>query len=216
MAIALNNKKDYYKALDLLKPHCKSSFLINMLSKGPTTYNKIRLLRELKSLDTNCPKEISVSEAPKPPVGKPKGRLPTQKHQAVNARKPIYFYPSELHPAYKRQTYLYKVMNNLHPQLDTFKVTDRSKACQSIVRASDEIKSIYELLDYWQENDFILPNKYNADASSEPVSLPQLLKRKTTLRTYISKLKHKPEKQTKLQDYKNELAAVELAIKQYD
>ena len=204
----LIEKVDYFKALDWFSNHTKKSALLKVLASGPSTYNSKRLKKEFKLLKQSIPLNDS----------KNSGKLlfNTQKYTAVQSRQPIDFFPEELHKAHQHQTYLYKVMNNLHPQLETASAKDRFKFCQAIVNASDEIKIIYELLDYWRDNKIILPNKYLSTPPEEFRTIAQLVNRKNTLRTYISKLKGRPEKAVKLKDYKIELKAVEFKINSHE
>ncbi|MDX5447259.1 MAG: hypothetical protein LPK47_02680 [Bacteroidota bacterium] len=197
--MAAMSDSEYYQALDSLKATQPGHPLLRVFMMGPTTYNKGRILQELEKIHpTPSSKPLSASTST-PSEKKPMGR------------KPRDFYHRDLHPAYDRQLELYNLVNHLHPQLELIWKYNHGECRDSVktlIQAWDEIDAIYRLLDYWEENKVVLPNKYQPSFSPEITDRAQLIHRRNNLRSYISKNKKKPSKAEKVKKWREELQTI--------
>lgn len=208
----LESDCDYSEGLALLKAQTPKSPILLVLQTGESTYNTLRLKRELEQLIQDWSSKPEPSKAVPPPSPSP--TIP-QSPNYSGRHKPIGHYPPQLHPAYERLMKLYAMVDILHPRLEVLWDTDRKKCAEnvrSLVDAWDEIKGIYRILDYWTENKRVLPNDYEEHPNVLPTTAGDLLRRKNNLRTYISKHRKNPKKTIEVEEWKVELAAIEAKL----
>mgnify|MGYP005987459221 CR=1 FL=1 len=191
--IWLKGSLDYEEGVRLYAQFGNNNTFKSIFARSKTKFNASLLLKELTKLNKDD-KAIVVS-----------------KYSPKNSRKPISFYPKELELAYKRQNYLYKLMDNLHPQLEHLKGDELKQACAGIVNSGDEIKAIYKLLDYWETNNIVPSSKYTHQEVQD-LSVVDLINRRNTLRTYISKNKKKPTKALQIKQWKEEIESINIKI----
>ncbi len=194
----LQSAKDYEIGLEILKNAKVSPLIWRLLAKGKSFYNCQRL-----------EKEISALIIPQ----KPKNRanalsvIPIKSAEQNNIN-----YPEALFPAYQQQRKLYAQINHLHPLLDATYNLDRKKAFDiklALQNAWQEIEEIWRLLNYWQENQVVLPNKYQAQGLEPELDKAQMLKRRNNLRTYLSKHQDNPKKNLACQEWRQELSKLD-------
>lgn len=193
---------DYHVGLELLKQHKASKVVLSILSKGETVYNRIRLTKELKKLAVKStpPKQPKRKATPSAPVVWLSGKL-SKIH-----------YPSALHPAVDRIEKLYAFVNHYHPLLDSTYHADKGQCfaiATGILDAWHEIEEIWRLLNYYQENQVVLPNKYNPEDIRPPLDRAALMKRRSNLRTYISKHRYNKKRAIDVQEWRAELSEIE-------
>lgn len=207
----LNGPRDYNEGLALLKSYGASAILLDVLGAGDTFYNRTRLVKELTS---KAPQPVATQATQ--PVGTPVKKLEKSKRTPKTyGRKHISYYPAELHQAFKRQDELYKEVNYLHPQLEVLHQLDQgkcAKAAKAIVKAWREINAIYRLLDYWDENKVILPNKYQKQDLPVLTDGAAIMKRIQALRVYISRNKNNVARSGEVVAWKNELEELKLRL----
>lgn len=208
----LENPTDYSVGLSLLIAQTPNAPILLVLQSGESTYNTIRLKRELEQLVQGRSSKPETREAVPPPSP------PPTIFQAPNysgRHKPIGHYPPQLHPAYERLMKLYAMVDILHPRLEVLWGSDRKQCTENVralVNAWDEIKGIYRILDYWTENKRVLPNDYEEHPNVLPVTMEDMIRRKMNLRSYISKHKKNPGKTIEVEEWKVELAAIEAKL----
>ena len=190
----LQSNQDYEIGLEILKNAGASPIIWRLLAKSKSFYNCQRLEKEISALiippkpknTANALEEIS-----------PKSEVSS----TIN-------YPEALFLAYQRQRKLYAQVNHLHPLLDATFNLDRKKAFEikvALQNAWQEIEEIWRLLKYWQENQVVLPNKYQSQGLEPELDKAQMLKRRNNLRTYLSKHQGNPKKALACQDWQKEL-----------
>ncbi|MDX5429145.1 MAG: hypothetical protein LPK79_13680 [Bacteroidota bacterium] len=201
--MAAMSDPEYFQALDSLKATQPCHPLLRVFLMGPTTYNKGRILQELGKIDADPPSKSTSTPAHTPSGKKPMGRKPRE------------FYHRDLHPAFDRQLELYNLVNHIHPQLELiwkYNHGECKDSVKTLIQAWDEIDAIYRLLDYWEENRVVLPNKYQPFFSPEITDRAQLIHRRNNLRSYISKNKKKPSKAEKVKQWREELQSIETRL----
>lgn len=205
----LQNPTDYNVGLALFRALSPKAPILLVLQSGETTYNTIRLKRELEQL-ARAKSEISKPVPTASPVSVPAFK---QKNLGIHLKKGAY--PPQLHPAYDRLMDLYAMVDVLHPRLELLWNGNRKQCIESvraIVDAWNEIKGIYRILDYWTENKRILPNDYEEKPNTIPATVEDLIRRRNNLRTYISKHKKSPSKTIEVNAWKEELAAIDAKL----
>lgn len=207
----LSNPQDYDTGLALLKKAGASAVLLQVLSAGDTFYNRQRLVKELTF---KAPRPVTPQAAQ--PGGTATKRTKKAKDTPKNyGRKHKNYYPAALHYAFSKQDELYREVNHLHPQLEVLHELDQGKctlACKAIVYAWREINAIYRLLDYWDENKVILPNKYQKKELPVLTDGAEIMKRIQALRVYISRNKNSVTRSADVDAWKNELAGLKLRL----
>jgi len=195
--------KDYNSGLELLKQHQASTVLLGILSSGATVYNQIRLEKELRKV------AASEQAAPKPPKRQAKPATPVVR---LSGKLSKIHYPSELHPAVDRQEKLYAFVNHYHPLLDSTYHADKGQCfaiATGLLDAWHEIEEIWRILNYYQHNQVVLPNKYNPEDIRPPLDRAALMKRRANLRTYISKHRANKKRAIDVEEWRAELSEIE-------
>lgn len=197
-----SNTATYSQGLQLLIEFgSPSTVLLAILQKGPTTYNRRRLLLELEKINS---------------VPSPSQQSVKTKTTANTTRGARETYPPELHPAFDRQNQLYSTVNHLQPQLDLLYANDIGQchqAVQEIIASWREIDKIYELLDYWTEHKVVLPNRYFVqDDQFQSTDLKEWIREKERLYKFIQRNKSNPDKAAEVASRRRQLAKVKSYI----
>lgn len=190
----LQSAKQYDTGLEILRNAKGESIVWRLLAKGKSFYNCQRLEQEILSLVQPMEQEP-----------KPKSLAFSPVEERVSAPT---LYPDALLPAYEQQRRLYAQVNHLHPLLDATYNLDRKKAFEiklALQNAWQEIEEIWRILNYWEENQVVLPNKYQEQGLEPILDKAQMLKRRNNLRTYLSKHQGNPKKALACQDWQKEL-----------
>lgn len=190
----LQSEKDYQAGIDILREAKGRSLIWRLLSKNKTFYNTQRLEREIFELAKLGEEDESVC---------------IRKHVVgPESNKEALKFTDSLLPAYQQQRRLYAQVNHLHPLLDATYNLDRKKAFEiklALQNAWQEIEEIWRILNYWKENQVVLPNKYQEQGLEPLMDKTQMLKRRNNLRTYLSKHQGNPKKALACQDWQKEL-----------
>lgn len=190
----LQSAKQYETGLEILRNAKGESIVWRLLAKGKSFYNCQRLEQEILALVKPAEQDLT----PKPPTFSP-----AEERVSAPAN-----YPDALLPAYEQQRRLYAQVNHLHPLLDATYNLDRKKAFEiklALQNAWQEIEEIWRILNYWQENQVVLPNKYQEQGLETILDKAQMLKRRNNLRTYLSKHQGNQKKALACQDWQREL-----------
>jgi hypothetical protein len=194
----LQSTRDYEIGLEILKEAEVSRLIWRLLSKGKSFYNCQRLEKEISGLVITSKPKNTANAVLKIPA---KSAVPTNNN-----------YPEALFPAHQQQRKLYAQVNHLHPLLDATYNLDRKKAFDiklALQNAWQEIEEIWRLLNYWQENQVILPNKYISQGLEPELDKAQMLTRRNNLRTYLSKHQDNPKKNLACQKWRQELSKLD-------
>lgn len=195
--------EEYQSKLDFLKSKSPKLPVFGILNSGPTAYNCIRLEKELAKINTVLPEERKSAENVK---------LIKKSNKKSHPKE---FFPKELHAAWERKSSLYGFVNQSHSKLEWLWDKDQEKVSDlvhELTNAWSEIKSIYRLLDYWEENQVVLENKYSGESLNAITDKADLKQRMMNLRSYVSKNKKKPEKAIQVQKWKDEIAQIEIKL----
>lgn len=190
----LQSAKQYETGLEILRNAKGESIVWRLLAKGKSFYNCQRLEQEILAL-----------VQPTEPEAEPETPTFSPAEDRVTAQN---IYPDALLPAYQQHRRLYAQVNHLHPLLDATYNLDRKKAFEiklALQNAWQEIEEIWRILNYWEENQVVLPNKYQEQGLDPILDKAQMLKRRNNLRTYLSKHQGNPKKALACQDWQNEL-----------
>lgn len=192
-----NNLRTYLRGVELFEHYSSNSFLKRMFNKGEDQYNFNRLMRELQSIvDAN--KQPVVTPDPLL-VGKvesdaaPAEDVPAipeeyTRYKDVSRKVDVSTYPEELQKMIAEKGELYRQTTYMHSQLMHIATDkERAKAADTIVLKYRRIMEIWAEVDYFEEFKIMKP-KSRMDISQFTVI--QLIKRRNTLRTYVSRYKH--------------------------
>ncbi len=176
------------------------------IKAGPTSFNQDKLLESLKAYKK--PQATSKTSTTKPKLSSEGKTLKRPKKADL---------PKELDPAFDRQEVLYRLIDYLHPQLELLEDEQRKQACIDIVRAANEIKDIYLILDHYTKHGQILPNNYTAKVarSQEPEEAVELMRIRNRYRSYISRHKKNPSKAEQIAFWKQEIKRIEIKLSEH-
>lgn len=213
----LNNPaRDYSSGFALYQRYGKSRFLLDLLGQGEDEYNSQRLLVELKNLNsTDFGSSVGTSVPPvTPPREVPSGvfsSLDSYTRFSPPQRAPIdtNSLPESLQQLVVEKSALYKKCCSLHQRLEYMPSDkERAVAAQTICDHFRRMDEIWQQLDYYQAHKIVRP-KHGRDLSA--LSITVLIKRRNTLRTYVSRLRKAPESAQYIQ-YSAELDAIQRMI----
>jgi len=197
----LKSDRDYATGLQLLQQNGGRASLLQILAKE-TTYNRNRLVRELHKV---------AERGPDSPPAKPQAK-PARTPSAVKPNLQTGNWPEELHPAVQRLQQLYQLVNHYHPQMDQLYNINRKQAFEvkcAVQDSWEEINEIWRILNYYRDHKVMLPNRYNPNEKHLPYDRARLMKRRNTLRTYLSRDKNNPAKADKVMEWQKELDLVQ-------
>ena len=203
------NSFDYEQALGWFKQHVPGKFFLKtMLGKGADPYNTQKLKEELFDILHSMPEDVLVIPSEKKPA--PKENPETKDKPVVklvkNAAKSI-----EEHHLDEEWKPLYKEANYYFAQLDVVKTDEeRLELCEKILDQMDEVEQL------WKKRDFVKQYGVSPDyefQGMESMTIPQLITRRNTLRSYISKSKKGILNSEKLPEWEAEIAEVERRLK---
>lgn len=183
-----------------------SRYLKNLFSSGEDGYNSIRLLTELKLIVKNSPhllinsgpdKSAAAPAAPAAPVtpGNEQDLSSENSYRQFSQKRVPDIntadLPEDLQLLVMEKGSLYKQACSQHSRLELLPDDNaRMKAVNIITSNFKRIDEIWRELDYWNQHKMRRP-KDGMDLTK--LSMVKLIARKNTIRTYISKLKNKPD-----------------------
>lgn len=203
----LNGERNYTEGAALYKRYGSSKVLADLFAKSQNTYTQRKLLQELEQLNQQ--------HVPEPaPVAVPCGRrkrdimrLSSFQTKEQNTFKPVDLTnaPLALQNLDKRRRSLFQQAAEIKAALDAGQFTTQHERYMA-VKTIDEnfyghrgIQQIWQRIDFWNKHGrFVL---FTAAKASAPVNTTELHKRLTTVRTYLSKYKGKPDKATLYDKY---------------
>lgn len=174
----LSGSRDYSSGLKLLESHSDNSFLLKILSKGPSAFNQKKLIEELNQLNEKL-------------QDKPETIRFNAKSDAVYLAL-----PDQVKDLKKKRDDLYKEASFLHSRL--LDVDDKQCGIDAfrIEEIFDEIDDLHEKLDYYAAHNK-LPEEAPLPVIKEMTEAEMKL-RLATLRTYRSKGMRKHDKEFEL------------------
>lgn len=213
-----NPNRSYSVGVALFGHYGTNAFLKKLFSKGEDDYNFSRLIKELQII-------VDTNENPlPPPVQEPIGEIESDaapadneppvpeeytKYQGVAGKVDISRYPEELQKMIAEKGELYRQATHLHSRLMHLPTDkERAKDADLIVQKYRRIMEIWAEVDYYEEYKIMRPKSLMDIAN---FTIIQLLKRRNTLRTYISKNKHQPDGE-KYKQFVAELQSVQMLI----
>lgn len=202
--------RDYTTGVSLYRRYGNSRFVLDLLSQGADEYNQQRLVQELRQLNVSLSLP-SVPATPAEPTDAVFSSLEAYTRFSVPQQEPIRSeeLPESLQLLVVEKSSRYKQCCSLHQRLEYMPSDkERAAAAQLICDHFRRIDEIWQQLDYYQRHKIIRP-KHGKDLSS--FNMATLLKRRNTLRTYISRLRKAPDTPQYIQ-YSAELEAVQRMI----
>jgi len=212
-----NSPRDYSTGFALYQRYGKSRFLLELLGQGEDEYNTQRLLLELKNINSHLvlpPVGVASPSGGTSPREVPSGvfsSLDSYTRFSPVQREPIQTdqLPESLQKMVVEKSSLYKQCYSLHQRLEYLPSDkERASAAQLICDHFRRIDEIWQQLDYYQQHKILRP-KHGKDVSK--LSITVLIKRRNTLRTYVSRLRKAPESTQYLQ-YSAELDPIQRMI----
>src|SRR5712671_5342693 len=123
----LKNPQDYFSGLQLLEQSCKNEFLLRMLRKGPTAFNRETLQEELQRI---------ADKASKPKI-QSTGQFQIRSAEHFNSL------PQQVKDLQDEKDRIYKEMSFLHSQLELYKTDEqRQEPALRILDLDDQACSI--------------------------------------------------------------------------
>lgn len=199
----LSSEQDYQVGLSILKETKPSGFLISMLEKKETSFNRKKLCEAIQAL---APKPKAAKKATSQNRTKPSSLFTPPKPKAFHLDNSEY--PEELHPAVERLKNRYNVVNHVHPLLMPTYATDRGKCFDLknvLLEAWTEIDQIWRILNYFKEHQVVLPNPYSKKTEQPVFDRATLVKKRNNLRTYLSKHRSNPKRIDDVKQWQKEL-----------
>ena len=214
-----NPSRDYATGYALYQRYGKSRFLIDLLGQGEDEYNRGRLLQELKALNSAivvpavAANEVKNQGAEREIPSGEFSSLQSYTRFSPPQREPVQTdqLPESLQKLVVEKSSLYKQCCSLHQRLE-YMPSDKERAAAAALICDHfhRIEEIWQQLDYYQQHKIIRP-KHGKDLTQ--LSLTTLIKRRNTLRTYMSRLKKATGSAQYIQ-YSTELEAVQRIIDQ--
>jgi hypothetical protein len=212
----LNGERNYTKGAQLYKQYGSSNVLADLFAKSQNTYTERKLLEELQKLNaSNAPQPVEVAAI------KPKARKKDlMRLAAFKRKKPPTFTPADLTNAPKslqnleqRRRQLFQQAAEVKAALSAgeFKTPEERYKAVKLIDANfyghRGIQQIWQRIDFWQQHGRFIP--FHASKPTKPVNREALHKRLTTVRTYVSRYKDKPDKYELHEKYMQELMDIE-------
>lgn len=188
IAAWLKNPSDYFSGLELLKLHAGNSFILDILSSGPDSFNTTRLYEEMQKVLTTLQTAEKKREIEKPVI---------LKNKEDNASELM-----DLRAEYKAHLRLLAFNKNDEPK--------RKQLAFDILRISKALDGIFAERDFYHEHGYLPSGELDAD--DDPVFLQ---KRQSTLRTYVTRYSKPGMNPDKLFSYQEELKIVDAKLKNY-
>lgn len=211
---------DYATGVVLYSVFGSSDFLKGMFATGDDAYNRERLKKELQAvLKTFKPVTIAAQSVPKPSLNVTKSKITVPKrddferHTLQNEPVDVSQLPKELQDRFALKGKAFKRSSTLFAQLGFLKTDkERYDAAQAIDEDWQLISKVWDEYHYWKKFGVL---KADNGFDVEEAAQHELVTRKATVRTYITKLK-KNDPKNKLKDYLNELERIEKRLKEMD
>jgi hypothetical protein len=223
MAIAaidawIKSERDYSEGCKLFKQYGESTFLNNLFASGDDEYNRDRLIRELRKLSEDFVTSVQrpISKQVIIPGGISLFPAASFTSYSEPVLKPVDTskLPEELQILSIKKGQLYKEACHLHTRLE-FVASDeeRMRNANRIVKIFEEMQLIWNEIDYFQEYGVIRPK---TGKNLEDLSPIQLMKRKNSVRTYITKIKKKDPADPRILEFTREIEFIDKRIAQLE
>ena len=189
---------NYDKALEWFKTHKSGKyFLKDLLSQGEDSFNRAKLIEELRAIEDSFPKE----------------NLLTTPAKEITTPVLVSHAPATLDLAIIDQEWkpLYKEANHYFERLEFLPTEEeRKEAAFRILYLMDQVEQI------WQKKEYV--QKYGKipdfpDQGIESLTVAQMVSRINTLRSYISKANKGILKKEKIADWEAEKTELERRVR---
>ena len=166
----LEGTQDYSTGVELLEHFSNNKFLIRILKKGPTEFNRDKLEEALQLIAKKNP------EAKK----KTKGKFEIRSAEQYDSL------PEKVRKLTVEKDAIYKEMSFLHSQLELYKTDkERGAAALRVLDLDDQVKSIWKKLDYYEVHGK-LPSEPEIPEVKN-MAPAEMMQRRNSLRSYISR-----------------------------
>lgn len=209
----LNGSRNYNEGVSLYAKLGTNQVFKSLFASSQNPYTERKL--------AECLEAINLATAPpdRLPDGDTSKRKPTSL-QAFEQKKEHTFEVVDLSGAPKPL----QDLNALRKQLYQQAATEKERLSAGYYKTEKErfealkiiddnfygfkgIQAIWQRIDYWKKFGEFIP--FTATKPKQPISRDELIEKRNTLRTYISKYNNKPEKAHLHTKYKNQLTNVE-------
>lgn len=188
----LNGNRDYETGRMLYDRHGSNAAYKSVFALGPSPYNSKKLERELEAL-------VPIEAEPKP---KPVAAI-------VEAKQEKDAFTDASTQVWEQMLPLLDEQRALHTELGVLATNSgRLKHAIRIMELADQLAPLWEQYHYAKEHGK-LPEPIIVEKNI-PETGAQLITRRATLRTYLSRYKNRPDK---LEKYQAELTQIEEALK---
>jgi hypothetical protein len=188
IAAWLQDPHDYFSGLELLKSHLSGSFILNILSSGPDSFNTPKLYQEVEKIHNDHKARETKRENEKP------ADLLKKEESAEQLM--------DRRAEFKAQ--LRMLANSDAEQ------SRRKDIAFTILRIGKELDGIFLERNFYKEHGYLPSGELEAD--DDPV---QLTKRQRTLRTYVTRYSKPGANADKLSAYIEELKIVDAKLDKY-
>lgn len=210
----LNGNRNYTKGAQLYNQYGSSAVLKNLF-KSQNSYTEKKLLQELEQLNIAAPAVVPVATTPPKTTKRGLMNLATFKTKKQEYVPPIDLSnaPVPLQQLDKRRKELFQQAKELHSALAAGEFKTQPEAYKALVIINENfyghrgIQQIWERIDYWHKHGTFIP--FHAKPPTIPVNRSELITKRNTLRTYLSRYKNKPEKAHLYDKYLQEHQEVE-------
>lgn len=183
---------DYQKALGFLQTHLKDNpFLIKMLSKGDSAFNRRQAKQALQKLYEQI----------------------KESHQGTAKE----VYPFEVASYFKEKSRLYKEAIALKVSLINLSEKERKQALTLLLSKWNRLYELWGILDYYEQNK-ALPAQQLKPVKQycfQGLTLRKLLNREEALKRYIARFSDLPDKKELIEDKTQELKTLTNLIDTY-
>lgn len=183
----LKNPSDYFLGLEQLRLHAGSSFIMDILSSGPDSFNTARLYEEMQKVLKTLQTAEKKRETEKPVI------LKTKEDNA-----------SEMMDKRAELKAHLRLLSKTNDHIQ------RKDIAFEILRIGKKLDGIFAERDFYHEHGYLPSGEL--DAADDPVFLQ---KRQSTLRTYVTRYGKPGMNPDKLFSYQEELKIVDAKLKNY-
>ncbi len=209
----LNGNRNYDAGVRLYQKLGTNQVFKTLFAKSQNPYTERKL--------AECLQEINLATAPpdRLPEGDTNKRRPTAL-QAFEVKQEHTFEVVDLSMAPAALQKLDALRKQLYQQA----ATEKERLSAGYYRTAEErfaalkiiddnfygfkgIQAIWQRIDYWKKHGQFIP--FTATPAVQPITRDELIEKRNTLRTYVSRYRHKPAKAHLFNKYQNELMSIE-------
>lgn len=206
----------YSEGLEWYKAHVQGKFFLKELfSKSDDAYNAQKLRSSLNDIFRELPDEYQApkKETPKPTGEKPLLKLPKASIEALKIPKVVEdaaLSPEEMQLDEEWKPLYREAMYRRQSLTEEMSDAERKEIAFEVLNLMDEVQKIWEKKDFLRKHGS-LPEFENPGLDG--LSLQQMMTRRNTLRSYLSKAKKGQLKSDKIPEWEAEIQELERRIK---